>query len=325
MDQSTAAPQMPAPPSDNVAVQTSPSAQDLAGLPPASPPPAPIPSMPAAPEAGASAMPAPDAVVQGFANNVPLAVALREVLPTGYGFSIDQDVDLATLASFQGGKPWRETLVAMLQPAGLTMREEGVMVAIGHTQNIAAVQAPPPEAPAAAPPPPLDATPVPPPAPPPQEVAVNNGPSLSPPGYIQPTSAGNEATWGGKRITGSKPLLTQPQVPSLPPPAPPPLVSTLRVASSPAVDTWTAARGDTLHKVLETWSRRAHAEFQWSAEYDYPLQASISFTGTFEDAVRSLLSGFEEAHPQPVAELHDNSEAGQMVLVVQTRGNSYTD
>jgi Toxin co-regulated pilus biosynthesis protein Q len=91
------------------------------------------------------------------------------------------------------------------------------------------------------------------------------------------------------------------------------------------VDTWTASRGDTLHKVLEDWSHRAGAEFEWSAEYDYPLQASVSFTGTYEEAVRSLLSGFEEAHPQPVAELHANPGAGQMVLVIQARGNSYTD
>ena len=77
-----------------------------------------------------------DEIVQGFANSVPLAVALQQVLPKGYGFSIDQDVDLGTLVSFQGGKPWRDTLTAMLQPAGLAMREEDKMVAIGHAQQL---------------------------------------------------------------------------------------------------------------------------------------------------------------------------------------------
>jgi len=124
---------------------------------------------------------------------------------------------------------------------------------------------------------------------------------------------------------GPRPTWAQPSVkPFAPPPAPPP-VSSSRVSVASVVDTWTAARGETLHKALEGWSRRAGAEFEWSAEYDYPLEASISFTGTFEEAVRSLLSGFEDAHPQPVAELHANPGAGQMVLVIQTRGNSYTD
>jgi len=290
--------------SDNVIAQSAPPVP-TAGM---RAPPLPLPPT-SLPEMSATAAPQ-ETLVQGFANNVPLAVALREVLPPGYGFSIDQDVDLGTLVSFQGGKPWHETLMGMLEPAGLTMREEGVMIAIGRMQSAAA--RPPSSAP-------------PPASVPPQEVAANVGSGMSPPPYIKPVPSSTIPVWAGKPVTGPKPLLTQPSVPSLPPPALPPLVSSLQVTASPAVDTWTAARGDTLHKVLETWARRAHAEFEWSAEYDYPLQASVSFTGTFEDAVRSLLSGFEEAHPQPVAELHDNSEAGQMVLVVQTRGNSYTD
>lgn len=240
----------------------------------------------------------PDTMVQGFANNVPLAVALREVLPPGYGFSIDQDVDLGTLVSFQGGKSWRETLQAMLQPADLVMREQNQMIAIGRSQGLTGVVAPPPE------------------------VAMNNAPAPSMSASPTPT---NVPAWPGPAAYGPRPAIAQPVVtlPHAPPPPPP--VSSSRMSSTGIVDTWTASRGDTLHKVLEDWSHRAGAEFEWSAEYDYPLQASISYTGTFEEAVRDLLSGFEEAHPQPIAELHANSGAGQMVLVIQTRGNSYTD
>ena len=86
-----------------------------------------------APGAEAGNLSLPNTTVQGFANNVPLAVALREVLPPGYGFSIDQDVDLGTLVSFQGGRPWRDTLQSMLAPASLEMRETKIeMVAIGR-------------------------------------------------------------------------------------------------------------------------------------------------------------------------------------------------
>ena len=125
-------------------------------------------------------------------------------------------------------------------------------------------------------------------------------------------------------VAGPHPAWVQPTV-KIQQPIAPPLVASSRLSSAGVVDTWTATRGDTLHKALQEWSRRAGTEFEWLAEYDYPLQASISFTGTYEEAVRSLLSGFEDAHPQPVAELHANPGAGQMVLVIQTRGNSYAD
>ncbi len=213
--------------------------------------------------AGSSSASSSD-IVRGFAKQVPLAVALRQMLPAGYGFSVDPDVDLGVLISFQGGKPWRETLKEALDPAGLAMREQGQMVSIGHAES----------------------------------------PLLS-------------ASAAASLVGGGAPL---------PPPtaAPTPLVST-PVGTGPMVDAWKAERGDSLHKVMETWSHYANIELNWMAEYDYPLQASVSFTGTFEDAVRNLLSGFESAHPQPVAELHENAHLGQKVLVVETRGNSYSD
>ena len=84
-------------------------------------------------------------------------------------------------------------------------------------------------------------------------------------------------------------------------------------------------RGDTLHKVLSDWCQHSNVELQWQAEYDYPVEASAHFEGKFEDAVRGLLAGFDGARPQPVAELHANRGAGQRVLVVQARGNSYSN
>jgi len=228
-----------------------------------------------APEPDISAPPvaaAPEEIVHGFANNVPLAVALRQILPPGYGFSIDQDVDLGTLVSFQGGKPWRETLANTLQPAGLMMHEQDQMVSIGHAGMIAGAAPMPAEA-----------------APMPPEGVPS---TMLPP---EPTMAPSPMEQPGLAVPVT------------------------------ATETWSAGRNATLHKVLESWAHRAGVEFNWLAEYDYPLQASVSFTGTFEEAVRALLAGFQNANPQPIAELHNNPNAGQKVLVVQTRGNSYSD
>jgi hypothetical protein len=244
------------------------------------------------------ATPGSDNVVQGFANGVPLAVALREVLPSGYGYSIDQDVDLGTQVSFEGGKPWRETLHEMLQPVGLTVHEQEKMVSISRQANAAM-------------------------SPVPMDTMAPSAPAAAP--MPQPMVQTKPA-WADAHPGGARPAIMQPPAMPITPSAPPPtVITTARSGANSVVDTWTASRSDTLRKVLEDWSRRAGVEFEWSAEYDYPLQASISYTGTFEEAVRSLLSGFEEANPQPVAQLHANPNAGQMVLVVETRGNSYAD
>lgn len=207
-----------------------------------------------------------DEIVRGFANHVPLAVALRQILPTGYGFSIDQNVDLGVLVSFKGGKPWRETLDEALAPVGLAVHEQGQMVEIGYPANKVPTQA-----------------------------------TMTP-------NSGSVATLSSAPPTSMNALSVMDEMPTAGP-----IVSDI---------SWNAEPGDTLHKVLEAWSHRANVEFDWLAEYDYPIQASIHLKGKFEDAVRELLIGFESAHPQPIAELHSNSKVGQMVLVVTTRGNT---
>lgn len=214
-------------------------------------------------------------VVQGFAKQVPLAVALRQLLPPGYGFSVDQNVDLGTLVSFQGGQPWRETMRAALDPVGLVMREQGQMVTIMKGD-----QAP---------------------------IFIEGKGKAS---DMDTKIVETPSVHGLGTTVGGGDTVTTPAG---------------EMSAGPIVQSWSAERGDTLHKILEDWSQHAKVEFDWLSEYDYPLQASVSFSGTFEDAVRNLLFGFEGAHPQPVAELHANSNLGQMVLVVTTRGNNYSN
>lgn len=103
------------------------------------------------------------------------------------------------------------------------------------------------------------------------------------------------------------------------------------VASEPVAthalpqDSWTADRGQTLHSVLTTWSDRAGVQLVWSTDFDYPLAASVVLNDSYENAVRTLLSGFGAVSPQPVGRLHRQGNAGQRVLIVETRGNLYQD
>jgi hypothetical protein len=235
-----------------------------------------------APQAPSSPPPPPDkGVVQGFARSVPLAVALRQILPSGYAFSIDQDVDMGTLVSFQGGHPWRDTLRDALAPVGLVMHEQGQMVSVGFPAHAPMAATPEPHAPSSS-----------------YQAGREPKSLMLPPAASVPLSALSSA---------------------------PPLDMGMGAGTAAVSQSWNAERGEHLRKILEGWCQRANVEFDWLSEYDYPLQASFTFAGNFESAVRNLLTGFQGAHPQPVAELHSNQALGQMVLVVQTRGNTNSD
>lgn len=217
-------------------------------------------------------------IVQGFGSGVPLTLALRQVLPPDYSFNVDPSVDMGTLVSYKGGKPWRETLALMLAAAELEGQVQGNVVSVRRLGG--AVQAPSP--------------------------SLSN---LS----AAPASQSMRLTIPDPKAPETLGVLTS--SPS----------GDLGMSDISSSEVWLAQRGDTLHKVLTAWCGRAGIELKWLAEYDYPIEASSRFSGTFEDAVRGLFVGFDGARPQPIGELHTNSRVGQNVLVVQARGNSYTN
>lgn len=88
---------------------------------------------------------------------------------------------------------------------------------------------------------------------------------------------------------------------------------------------WHAERGQTLREVLQNWCQEADVQLVWSTDFDFPLSASITLDDGFENAVRTLLVGFSSVSPQPVGRLHRQGNAGQRVLIVETRGNIYEE
>jgi hypothetical protein len=82
---------------------------------------------------------------------------------------------------------------------------------------------------------------------------------------------------------------------------------------------WLALNGKTLRSVLQDWSQQAGVSLVWSSDFDYPLQTDIRIAGTYPEAVRTLLAGFNKAQPKPTGRLHKNSGVGaQPVLIVDT-------
>lgn len=57
---------------------------------------------------------------EGFGSDLPLALALNQVIPAGFTHSFALGVDPGTTVTWQGGKPWDQVLDDMLRPQGLT-------------------------------------------------------------------------------------------------------------------------------------------------------------------------------------------------------------
>ncbi len=91
----------------------------------------------------AAAAPAMDTqkVIDGFGKHVPLVIAMRQILPSGYGFAHGSGVDLTAAIDWNGGRPWPQVLAEAISPIGLTASVMGETVMIEKLGGSAPVQA----------------------------------------------------------------------------------------------------------------------------------------------------------------------------------------
>jgi hypothetical protein len=78
---------------------------------------APMPVMPVMPMA-APAVPGM-ALAEGFGRDIPLALALPQIVPAGYSFAFGNGADAGVRVSWDGGRPWNHVLTDALAPHGM--------------------------------------------------------------------------------------------------------------------------------------------------------------------------------------------------------------
>lgn len=69
----------------------------------------------------------------GFGRDLPLALALSQIVPPEYSYAFEKDVNVGTTVSWQGGKPWNAVLDEMLATSGMRAIIEGSQVTIRKT------------------------------------------------------------------------------------------------------------------------------------------------------------------------------------------------
>jgi hypothetical protein len=328
------------------------------------------------------------AEVQGFARDIPLAIALSQVVPADFTYSFGPDVNPGIPVSWQGGVGWDQVLQSMLSPQGLGASIRGRTVYVGS--GAAPLSAPSPALALTQPAIPTPLSPV-------LKASDGNLDFIAAPGLPQKSvtiSRASDDLTTFPPATRAAPL-PAPNFPLSPAPSPaeslaapvtlssvesqplpgssfeqtpqsadplfdqalqkpgqgggrfnpapetgsdgfnPPSQDFIPV-SIPAQDqegspvsrsgsgiekirTWRGVRGDSLRTIMTDWSEDAGVEVYWASQFDYPLDSSVRFTGTFEEAVKNLLSGLRDARPRPVARLHPNLPDGPPVLVLETQ------
>lgn len=233
-------------------------------------------------------------VAEGFGRDLPLVMAIRQIVPAQYGFVFDQGIDPNAKVSWQGGQPWDIVLQNTLAPSGLSARINGNVVTIARATT--------------------------------QVASAGTLPGMS---NIGPVGGPVVMTDVVQTTTVQEMAATPVSMTT-----PPPVVDMggmgmgyVNAAAAGRADllsntTWSAPRNSTLRGILEQWSDRVGVELYWASEYDYPIQSAVSLQGTFEEAVQTLLKGLSESKPRPMGRLHPNAPNGPAVLVIETRQNS---
>jgi hypothetical protein len=73
--------------------------------------------------------------IVGFGRDLPLALALSQIVPPEYSYAFGDNVNAGATVSWQGGKPWNEILDSMLAPQGLQAVIQNRQVVIRNLQG----------------------------------------------------------------------------------------------------------------------------------------------------------------------------------------------
>lgn len=240
----------------------------------------------------------PSIVTKGFGRDIPLAVAVRQIVPDGTTLNFDQGVDSSIPITWHGGKVWRQVLTEALARNSLGFTEYGSTITIGAVQNTLASA---------------------------RIAPALVGPAAMPPAQPNSGVLGRLVTTYPSNVPLAPPI-NQPAMASSAPMQTAMPVNALQwkpiVATKPVKPMWTAKSNDTLRQTFAAWCKQAGVILRWDSEYDYPVETDISISGDFETAVRMILRGLKNASPHPVAQFYRGKPGVPGVLLVPPTGTT---
>jgi hypothetical protein len=257
--------------------------------------PAPVAAAPMPVPQAIAPVPAPAsdfAVVEGFGSDMPLALALQQIIPPGYATSFDQSVNPGTIVSWDGGKPWDQIINDMIAPAKLEANVEGKVVHIRQQGTGQRAEAQPMT----------------------QEELVRRD-TIKDPGDAPQQQAVNSLA-GIESAAGTP---TDEPVASEKLPLPPTAAETAAAAAPAQPEIWNAKAGESLKETLTRWSDKAGVELIWMASYDYKIKTDISVENNFDGAIQSIANATDaESGPSVQVMKNDQGTTGRVVIKDRT-------
>lgn len=276
------------------------------------PPPVPQRAAPVAqaPTAAQQAAPVDLQEVEGFGTDIPLALALRQVVPADYAYSFGEGVNPGYRVSWTGGKNWLEVVREMIAPLGLNASIQDKIVVI-YNANLP---------PAAG-----------------EKRSEASAPDAAPQEKTNIYSLRRQAITNPGEESASQPPETLEMVGEIVasemPEAVPVPDSSGRAAAArltpeekaafvePAsgrAAVWEARRGDSLKRTLDAWSKKANVELVWESSHDYIVNADVLVNGDFRQALGIVANSGVKDGNMPQLTFMDAAKPGEFgKLVVQ--------
>jgi hypothetical protein len=83
---------------------------------------------------------------------------------------------------------------------------------------------------------------------------------------------------------------------------------------------WQATRGANLRDILDEWSRKQNVQLNWMATRNYLVKESTSVSGSFEQAVQSLIAQFSGEKNHPIARFYVDTIQKKPALLISEEG-----
>ena len=249
--------------------------------------------------------------IQGFGKDIPLTLALRQIMPDRYSFAFSEGVNRKTPISWEGGEDWRTTLRKSLQAKGLDMQIQNRIVRINKADQRIARQS--------------------------QGRPASQRGKLTRPGLRQPDNhrmSQRHQSPGNTRLQhynngDPRRVQTSPKSRSSNSMAPVSVPTSLRGESNAVSQSaeqsqalsrtydFNADKGNSLRTILQDWAQKAGVELRWEPVYDFTLRKDIEMRSDFTKAVSKALAQYSQTAPKPHGRLHTTSDNGNPVLVIE--------
>ena len=253
----------------------------------------------------------------GFGKDMPLALAVQQILPPGFAYSFAKSVNPGTRVSWNGGKQWNLVLLETLEPLDLSMRIDGKTVAIirANEQNGTATKQK------------NDS-----------EIKEEDKQVAADILSIEPASGTEQPINSKPSTTTNRLIIRDPgekatHQPALDQPTQLEPVSQQKEALIVPLEddnsisdrkkiekshySWSAQKGESLKKVLYDWAKKADVQIVWEASHDYILNADFSSSASAETAMKNLIETALKKDAIPSFRmLNTNMSNNQMALVI---------